>query len=301
MQTEGYADQSAYSLNITDFPLNMNNPTMGPTFRQTYFRQAIQHLVDQQGWLTAFLNGWGEVTAGPVPPNPPNAFADSKESTDPYPYSIAAASALLSSHGWKVNPGGVTTCTKPGTGADECGKGVLQGTKLQFNLDYESGVASVQSEMQQLQSAASQVGIKLNLTSHDSNTVVGRAFTACTPSQAACSWTAENYGVGWFYGPDFDPTGEELFAAGASANTSHWNNATANSLILKSTTASPSQAQAAFNAYQDYVIQQVPVVFEPDSIGNPAIGGPALISSKLGGVSTNAFAYITPEAWYFTR
>lgn len=43
------------------------------------------------------------------------------------------------------------------------------------------------------------------------------------------------------------------------------------------------------------------MVFTPTQSGNPIPGGPSLISSKLGGVTPNAYAYITPETWYFTQ
>ncbi|MHB1548024.1 MAG: ABC transporter substrate-binding protein, partial [Acidimicrobiales bacterium] len=125
--------------------------------------------------------------------------------------------------------------------------------------------------------------------------------TQCTPSQPACKWTAENWGAGWVYAPDFYPSGEELFLTGAAADYSNYSNPTANKLILATTTAPASQSQAALNAYQNYMITQLPVVYGPTSFGNPIAGGPSLISSKLGGVAPNAYGYITPETWYFTK
>ncbi|MHB1533364.1 MAG: ABC transporter substrate-binding protein [Acidimicrobiales bacterium] len=300
LASEGYATQSAYTLSYNFFPLNLNNPTLGPTFQQLYFRQAFEHLVNQQGWITAFLNGWANVTDGPIPTQPPNPFSDSLESHDPYNFSVATAKQMLASHGWSVKPGGVTTCAKPGSGAGECGANVKAGTRLEFNLDYANTAVSTQSEMQQLASMASQVGIKLDLTQHDFNTVISTAVN-CTPNQPKCSWTAENWGAGWVYAPDFYPSGESLFLTGAVANYENYNDPTANSLILKTTTAPAAQSQAALNAYQNYIINQVPVVFNPTELGNPLPGGPALISTKLGGVAPNAFAYITPETWYLTK
>ena len=37
-------------------PINFNNPTYGPLFHQLYFRQAFQHVVDQAGWIHAYLH-----------------------------------------------------------------------------------------------------------------------------------------------------------------------------------------------------------------------------------------------------
>jgi peptide/nickel transport system substrate-binding protein len=250
--------------------------------------------------LTAFLHGWGEPTSGPVPNEPSNTFADSESKSNPYPYSISDAKSILEAHGWTVDPGGTTSCAKPGSASNECGPGVAAGTKLAFNIDYASGTPATQSEMEQLQSAASQVGIKINLTSHAFATVIGSA-TSCTPNQPVCSWTAENWGAGWVYSPDYYPSGESLFATGAGANYGNYDNATANKLILATTTASAADSQNALNAYQNYMIQQVPVIYEPTSFGNPISGGPALVSSKLGGVTPNAYSAITPEDWYFTK
>ena len=35
--------------------INFNNPTMGPAFRQLYVRQAMQTLINQPGYIKAFL------------------------------------------------------------------------------------------------------------------------------------------------------------------------------------------------------------------------------------------------------
>ncbi len=298
LKSAGYSAQSAYPLSFNYFPLNENNPVIGPVFKQLYARQAIEQLIDQKGWIAAYLNGWAIPTYGPIPTEPPNNFTDSNEGTGGLVYSVSDASKLLSSHGWKVVPGGVSTCASPGTAANECGAGVKAGQQFSFTIDYASGTPATQSEMQQLASVASQVGIKISLTTHDFDTVISTAVP-CTASQSSCKWQAGNWGAGWVYVPDFYPSGETLFATGASSNVGSYNDPTANQLIANSTTAPANQSQAALNAYQNYMIQQVPVIFEPTSFGNPISGGPSMISSKLGGVSTNTYDYLTPEQWYF--
>jgi peptide/nickel transport system substrate-binding protein len=299
IKNEGYSLQSAYTLSYNYFPINLNNPVIGPVFQQLYARQALEHLVDQPGWIAAYLNGWAVQTDGPIPTQPPNSFTDSNEASLAYPYSVSDASKLLSSHGWKVNPGGVSTCASPGTASNECGAGVKAGQQFAFTLDYATGTPATQSEMQQYASVASQVGIKITLTTHDFNTVISTAVP-CTPTQSTCKWQAGNWGAGWIYAPDFYPSGESLFATGAAANAGSYNNPTANQLIANTTTAPANQSQSSLNAYQNYIIDQVPVIFEPTSFGNPIPGGPAVISSKLGGVATNTYGYLTPETWYFT-
>ncbi len=131
VEAEGYALNKANSYSFNFFPLNLNNPKVGPVFRQTYFRQALQHLIDQPGWINAFLHNTATETVSPIPVNPPSPLVTSNASANPFAFSTSAASRLLSSHGWKVAPGGKTTCATPGTGTepvrrrDHCGRGDL--------------------------------------------------------------------------------------------------------------------------------------------------------------------------------
>ena len=110
----------------------------------------------------------------PDPPSPPsplvNASSVRRTRTRSRP---APRRAVLSSHGWKVVPGGTTTCEHPGTAANQCGAGIKAGQAISFNLDYQSGVAAVESEMNDLAAQAKRVGININLTSHPFATVIG--------------------------------------------------------------------------------------------------------------------------------
>jgi peptide/nickel transport system substrate-binding protein len=301
MQASGYRTIEASSFDSAYFPLNLNNPKFGPVFRQLYFRQAFQHLVDQNGWIKAYFHGIGSPTYGPVPAVPANSFVSKQnKSTNLYPFSVSTASHLLSSHGWKVNAGGVTTCVKPGSGPGECGAGVPAGLGLDFNLDYITGNTTLAESMQNLKSDAGEVGIKLELTQHPYSTVAGVALP-CKPTESDCQWTAENWAVGWIYTPDYYPSGEALLQTGANYNFGSYTDPLADKLIKATTTASAADSQSALNAYQNYVAQQLPVVFEPTSSGNPIPDTLPLVSQHLGGYTTNAFGAITPEQWYLTK
>jgi peptide/nickel transport system substrate-binding protein len=300
----GYHPVAAYTFSADYFPLNLNNPKFGPVFRQVYFRQAFQHLVDQSGWIRAFESAGSTSYAIPqygiIPTTPSNSFLAPDAKTDPAPFSISAASQLLSSHGWKVTPNGTTTCTNPGTGPTQCGAGVPAGLGLSFNLDYQSGVAFLDSEMKTLKSDASQVGIQLQLTTHPFDQVISTAVQ-CAPTDSTCGWTSENWGGGWVYSPDFYPTGEEVTQTHAAANYSNYSDPKMDSLIAATTTASAANAQSALDTYQDYVRQQLPFVFQPNTSGNPQPGGPNLVSQHLGGFTVNAYSYILPEDYYLTK
>ena len=169
-------------------------------------RPAAVHQQDRQG-----LRG-ADLRAGPGDSRP-TPSSSRLEKNNPYPYNLSKAKSLLSSHGWKVVPNGTTTCTSPGTGANQCGKDIPAGAKLAFNLEYASGNASQSQLMNTEKSSWAQVGFNITLSQASFDTVIGNA-TACTPSPS-CTWELENWGAGWVYAPDYYPTGEEIFSTGA--------------------------------------------------------------------------------------
>jgi peptide/nickel transport system substrate-binding protein len=300
VEGEGYVLNRAASYSVNYFPLNFNNPKVGPIFKQLYFRQAFQHLIDQQGWIHAFLHDTAIPTYGPVPVSPESPLANVNASANPYAFSVSQASAILTAHGWKVAPGGTTTCEKPGTATNECGAGITSGEGISFNIDYQSGVASVESEMNDLEAQAKRVGINIDLTSHPFPTVIGTAI-ACQPTDPACKWTSENWGAGWIYGPDFLPTGESLYGNGSVANYGSYNDPEANKLIQATITGPAADEKQALTAYAQYIEQQVPVVFGPTSIGTYQGDAGTLVAKNLGGYAANALGYMNPEDWYFTK
>jgi peptide/nickel transport system substrate-binding protein len=297
----GY-DVNMGSTYTTDFiPLNNNAPKIGVVFRQLYARQALQHLVDQNGWIEHFLHGTAVPTYGPVPFAPPSPLLSSGAESDVYPFSVTDAQKLLKANGWKVAPGGQSTCERPGTGAGECGKGISKDQPFTFNIDYESGVTAVQEEMQDLQSQASKVGIKITLTSHPYDDVAGSA-QQCDVGAPKCDWDAENYGAGWLYGPGYYPTGEVLYYSTSYVNFANYKNAKMDQLVNATLYAKPSQERAAMDTYVNYTERQIPYLWMPEQVGAYGAGNAGtLVDSKLGGFTVNAFGTLTPETWYFTK
>jgi peptide/nickel transport system substrate-binding protein len=296
----GYLDNQGSMYSFSFFPLNYNNPTVGPIFKQLYVRQALQHLVDQNGWISAFLGHAATVTASPVPSTPPSPLVNGSTSVSPYPFSVSAASKLLSQNGWKVIPSGTTTCETPGTGSGDCGAGIRKGEPLSFSLAYASGSTSLASEMNDLEAQAKQVGITINLTVQAPDQLTGAAVP-CTPSQPLCKWQAADWGSGWVYADPYLPTGEVLFATGATTNFGSYSSSQANTLIDKTISAPASQEADALSAYSAYMAKQLPVIYQPTSIGLYSANAGTLVSDKLGGFSANAFTYLTPEAWYLVK
>jgi len=305
LAAEGYDVNKAASYSFNYFPLNLNsNASTSPggqpvryILRQTYFRNALQHLVDQPGWIHAFLYNTADPTCGPIPLAPPSPLVNTAAlSFNPCTFSASTASQLLSSHGWKVVPGGTTTCQNPSL----CGTGISKGEGISFNVDYESGVVAVQDEMNDLASQAKKLGITINVTTHPFNTVIATG-SPCTPSAAACKWTAENWGAGWIYGPSYLPTGEPLYNPGSAANAGSYVDPKMTSLISQTITGPLASESSALSTYSTYVSQQDPVIFGPTSVGTFGGYAATLIDSKLGGYAANALGFLEPQYWYFTK
>jgi peptide/nickel transport system substrate-binding protein len=286
------APQIGYSINY--FPINLNNPTVGPIFKQTYFRQAFQYTVDTPAIDKNVYKGYGYATTTGVPALPRSPVLDPSLYNDQYSFSVNKAKALLTSHGWDLSttPG---TCQKPGTAADECGAGITKGEALSFSLKYASGSASLAVIMQDLESAAGQAGIKLTLSAQSGESITADD-TSCKPSKSTpCTWQLGNWGGGWIYSPDFYPTGEDLFLTGSVANYGSYSNRE-NDQLIKETLAPGATNQTMFT-WEKYITQQVPVIFQPD-FANPLVE----VANNLKGVTPlNTFTYITPEEWHYSK
>ena len=153
----------------------------------------------------------------------------------------------------------MTTCTNP----SQCGPGVKQGQGLQFNLPYASGTQWITQEMQQLQSNASLVGIKINLEPKPFNQVTALAAGNCKVAKIPCNWDLANWGGGWSFAPDYSPTGETLFMCGAIANSGGYCSKTNDNYIQQTLTSDNPQAMYT---WQNYLAQQLPVMFQPNGV-----------------------------------
>jgi peptide/nickel transport system substrate-binding protein len=291
----GYTLAAGYSYSLNYFYLNYDNPALGAAFKQLYVRQALQELVDQEGMIKSIQRGYGYPTSGGVPSRPGNQWTPPVENENggqgPYPFSVASATKLLTSHGWK-NVGGVDTCESPGTSATECGAGVAAGSKLSITMGYATGAGVVQQQVSIMKSDYAQGGVRLTLVPQSFSTIIGE-LAPCQPSQASCKWQALNLGEGWnFNGPGFLPTGESLFATGAATNAGSYSNPAEDSLITAThTSASPS----VFQHYATYTAEQVPLIWTPNFYTVQAVGG------GLANVHFNPLNTLLPEYWHFTK
>ena len=278
-----------YEYGIDYYLMNFHNPTYGPVFSQLYVRQALQEVMDQEGMIKAVDNGYGYPTSGAVPQEPESEWIPAVQSENggqgPYPYSIAAATALLTTHGW-AKVGGVMTCESPA----KCGSGITKGTRLSFTIDYPTGITAFQGEVADYQTDADQAGIRISLVPRAFDTIVDES--APCAAGPTCSWDMLYLG-GWsFDGPGYEPTGQSLFATGAETNSGSYSNPTEDGLIADTRS---SGSLAVFKQYATYTDEQLPVIWMPEAYAVQAV------TSKLANVAFNALGDFTPEYWHFTR
>jgi peptide/nickel transport system substrate-binding protein len=277
---------------INYFVMNFQSTTgNGPIIQQLYFRQALAYLMNQAAVLKGPLRGYGTLTVGPVGAAPVTNFLSPQlKSGNPWPYNPGKAKSLLSSHGWKITPNGVSTCTNPSL----CGKGVKSGQGLSFNMPYASGTQWITQEMQQLQSNASLAGIKINLEPKPFNQVTALAAGNCVVAKIPCNWDLANWGGGWSFAPDYSPTGETLFQCGAIANSGGYCSPQNDALIKQTLTT--DNPQALYN-WQNYLSAQLPMMWQP----NADYQLTEVVDNLKGVTPQSPTLSINPEAWYFVK
>ncbi len=292
LASKGYTMNPLPIWGINYYVVNFQSTTgNGPIIKQLYFRQALAYLMNQAAVIAGPLKGYGSITVGPVASEPVTSFLSPKgKQGDPFPYNPTKAKSLLTSHGWTVVPGGVTTCKTPSL----CGPGVKAGQQLKFNFPYATGTAWQEAEYTQLQSNAASIGIKLNLQPKPFNQVTALAAGNCVVAKIPCNWDMADWGGGWSFAPDYAPTGETLFKCGAIANSGGYCDKNNDALI--NSTLTNSSTQAMYN-WQDYLAPQLPMMWQPNADYNVYE-----IANNLHGVwPLSPTLTFTPEDWYFVK
>jgi peptide/nickel transport system substrate-binding protein len=261
---------------------------------QLYFRQAMQHLEDQAGQIKAYFGGDGDPAYGPIPAFPKSPFLPSNAATNPYPFSVQDAINLLKANGWNVTPNGTDTCAKPGTGSGECGAGIPAGTKLAFNLIYNT-TSPIPQQVEDLASDAKQAGIQLALSGSNFNFMIQNYNDAAASSQSAENkWAMEDFGG------ETDSTYPTQFGflnTGGSGQIGDYSNPQADSLINQSISGSNP---AAVTNEASFFTTQVPVLWQP--VLDYVWAWKSNISATTPTAIENLTQYDdTPQFWYLTK
>jgi peptide/nickel transport system substrate-binding protein len=290
LKSSGYSIQRwpSYMFSYLLINLNTSDPVARAEFSQPYIRQTLQHLINQPGYIKAFYNGFASEGYGPVPVS--SQFATKIDKEGLYPFSVNAATGLLSAHGWQVEPGGKSTCASPGTGPSQCGAGIPAGSPISLKLMYRTGNLAMQRSHELFQSDASKAGISISLSSAP----IGAIFSStiqCKPADSGCGWQLSQYG-GWT--PFSYPIVESLFSISSPLDAGSYDDPTSRSNL---NAAIYSNSSKAIIDYQDFLARDLPVLWEPSADTQVSA-----ISSKLKGVGLqNPTMAITPETWSLSK
>jgi peptide/nickel transport system substrate-binding protein len=289
-KSDGYTVQAWPSWGVNYIYLNYASPQSGALFGQLYIRQAMQHLINQAGYISTFLQGYAYPTYGPVPLLPASEFVSPGETQNPDPYNPAEATSLLRSHGWTL-VNGTDTCTQPGTGANQCGADIHAGTRLAFPFLYTTGSIGDDEEVASLQSSFAQAGIKLTPSGSTFPTVTGEMTPGCNKPNC---WQMSYIGEAWLFVPGYnEPDGSILFGSDGPSNLGSYSSPKADSLIDQL----GSGGIPAFHAYENYLAGQLPGLWMPQA--DTQISA---VSNRLHGVlPQDPLNNIYPEDWYFVR
>ncbi|MFD9161378.1 ABC transporter substrate-binding protein [Streptomyces sp. NPDC059558] len=274
------------------FPINFNNPTVaGKIFKQLYFRQALQSCLDSRGAIRDVYKGYGYPTTGPIPALPDSPLLSPAAHEDPYPFDVERARALLTENGWDTSST-PALCVREGTGAGEAGEGIPAGTPLRFSMRYAQGHETLTAVMRKFAADAAEAGIEIVLTEVEASVLV-LEDTTCTPGpDSPCLWEFSDWNGGWGYGPGFYPTGEALYSTGSSVNFGSYSDPKADELIARTVVSDDLED---LYAYQDYMAQQVPVIWMPNFPFRLLE-----VANNLKGVApVNPFGLINPEDWHY--
>jgi peptide/nickel transport system substrate-binding protein len=285
-----YFGEPDFGMNFLNYNFKDTTNHFNSIVNQLYFRQAMAHVEDQQGWISAFMHGAGAPAYGPIPAYPKSPFLPSNAATNPYPFSISSATSLLKSHGWTVNAGGTDVCQSAGSGASQCGAGIPAGTQLKFNLIYNSGSNLITSEMTDLVSKAKQAGIDITLQSSNFNYMISNYLDPYAPANEN-KWAMQDFGgeTNSTY-----PTTFSLFNTGGSNQIGDYSDPQADQLINASITSSDPNAVRAEAAY---LTTSQPTMFEPNN--DYTWAWKTSVSSTQPEAWENLTQYYTtPEYWY---
>lgn len=287
---QGYTVKPWTGWAITYMPYNFNNPSMGAVFKQLYARQAVQESIDQDSLVKVIFNGTAVPGYGPIPTAQASDFVSQVQKSNPYPFSTSNARALLTGHGW-TDQGGTLVCTRPGTGAAQCGAGVAQGTRFEMQVLSQSGSTVTDNMMSAIQSSLGKSGIKFSIKTAPVNSVLSQT-PQCTSDQSICKWQLSYFGTaGSWYFPAF-PTGDSLFQSKGGSNFGSYSNPDVDKLINDTTTSSSADA---VRKYSEALAKDLPVVWLPEPDYQISV-----IRNGLGGFAQDSLADFHPAQWQWT-
>jgi peptide/nickel transport system substrate-binding protein len=202
---------------------------------------------------------------GPIPSQPRSPYAPPDALKNPYPFSVKAATNILTTNGWTVKAGGTDTCNRP----SGCGVGVPTGTKLAFNLIY-SNEPTIEQQVADFAANAKKAGIDITLQPSNITSMFQNYDDAAALNDNA--WAMEDFGG--FANSTTYPTTYSVFNHLGVSNLGGYDDPQASALITASVSgANPS----AVIAEAQYLTQEQPVLFQPVPV-SVLVGQPPIAS-----------------------
>ena len=264
---------------------------------QLYFRQVMAMLVDEPAIIAGIYHGAAGLAYGPVPSVPKTPYVPANAVNPSYPYNPAKAVSILKAHGWHVVPNGQTTCADAGTGANQCGAGIPEGTPISFPWATETEAAGpyVPLTDEAVTSEAKQAaGISIQLSQKTFNFIASN-YNDADPSVAKYTndWAVENFS-GYTDSPY--PTQNSIFNTGGSFNSGAYTDPKMDQLIHNSVFGSDPNAVTNEASFEG---QQLPALFLPNydilyAVSNRVGGDP---QSYLGLTQLGLF----PQYWWVNK
>ncbi|WP_336207212.1 ABC transporter substrate-binding protein [Nonomuraea sp. LPB2021202275-12-8] len=291
LKAAGYNVYGAPRLGFNFIMLNFKDTTdnVDKILGQLYVRQALQHLINQPGYIASkgMYNGAAAESYGTAPATSP--YASDTVATAPYPYDPAAARKLLEDHGWKVVPDGATTCERPGTGPSECGAGIPQGQAIKLNLFYRSEPQLHSAVSTALASEARKLGIAISVAPKTFSFLIQNYNVPAAPSKAG-EWAMSTWG-GFSTTPY--PTMTGTFDSKGSGNVGAYSSTKADELIRASVHGGDRKA---VQAEIEHLRTDLPVLWLPNAhtiwAWKDTLSGPQDAFASL------PSTVLTPEYWY---
>jgi peptide/nickel transport system substrate-binding protein len=201
---------------------------------------------------------------------------------------VSTAVSILKAHGWTVKPGGTDVCSD----ASKCGPGIPKGTKLAFNLIYNTSPAIIGQQITDLVSQAKKAGFNITLKSDNFNHMIATYYDVAQPKNDNL-WAMEDFGG---FSISTYPTMNGIFNSTGTYDIGGYADPKADQLIHNSVTSSNP---FAVKAEANYLTQQQPSLFQPEVdnivVWKKDISGPPAAFESLTQYQLN------PEFWYFTK
>ncbi|AKK06187.1 extracellular solute-binding protein, family 5 [Corynebacterium mustelae] len=238
LQKAGFTIMPRYRHAIEYAVLNMTNPLIG----ETYIRNAMQQLVDQQTIIKTVWNGHALPGCGPTPTNPNQPCAPT--------YNPMAAQKLLEKNGW-AKRGGKFHCID----AEKCGREMETGQELTLNIIAPNGAFS-DKVFPILERNFASAGIKLYLTKADN------PFEMVSQCEqvADCSWQLGVFTNDFAWNFPIWATGEEILSTLGKANLGSFSSPEVDAGIEASVF---SDGNDAMSAYIEAVASENPLIWLP--------------------------------------